>query len=118
RTTEPAGLEVSIQLSEVNIEGLQRLEASLRIRPFGKERNAKAKQAQADLIPRLFQSLRSHLQSSTEQRIRQRWPFTVGLRVYPMLPSQEVAGILEGQTLNLSLSGVSFVADQEPGCEY
>jgi hypothetical protein len=60
------------------------------------------------LGPRLFESLRSFLHASPEQRSNERWPCTRPLHVYPILADQRLGEVIEGVGKDVSRSGVSF----------
>ena len=68
--------------------------------------------------PRLFQSMRAYLQGSVEQRMRERWPFTQRVGVYPVTARLEVGSALEGFGRDVSLGGVRLLAPQEPPTEF
>jgi serine/threonine protein kinase len=107
RKSQDVGLEVYIQVSETRASG-HLSEALIRIRSLGEDQ-PEAHQTRRALVPRVFQSLRGVLQASVEQRTQQRWPWTAGLRVCPILPNLEVAEILEARARNISLGGMNFL---------
>jgi len=71
-----------------------------------------------DMAPRLFQSIRAHLQTNPDQRGEQRFPFTQLLRIYPVLPDLQLAGVQEARARNLSRGGLSLVAPSELPSKY
>lgn len=115
--TDRTGLEVWVQLPEPTAGDQHLLEAFLRIRPLG-EVNADQDLVHRSLVPQLFQGLRAYLQANPEQRNQQRWPCELPLRVFALSPSREIAGVLEGQTRNISQGGLSFVTGQKLCCEH
>ncbi len=125
RTEEPAGLEITLQFSDsVHLSVADRQlthtknsESAIRIRPFGEE-DLKQEHGRRETVRRLFQSVRAFLQAGPEQRAQQRWPLNEPLRVYPILPNLEVAGVLEARVRNISQGGLSFLTHQELASDY
>ena len=91
-------------------------EARIGVRPAGE--NAECAAAHLpQLAPRLFDSMRCYLQASPDQRREDRWQCPQPLHVYPVMPSLELEGILEGISRNISMGGVSFRVSQPPHAE-
>jgi serine/threonine protein kinase len=113
------GLEILIQISAASMP-VHLSETTIRIRSFGKDNGEvdKVRRQQMVLVPRLFQSLRGFLQASPEQRAQQRFPFPGTLRVCPILPNLEVAGVIEAHGRNISQGGMSFLVPSEMQLEF
>jgi serine/threonine protein kinase len=88
-------------------------EARMRVYPAGGNRFHIAR-VLPELAPRLFDSMRSYLQSSPDQRSEDRWPCPQPLHVYPVKPNLELDQVLEGISRNISLGGVSFRILEKP----
>jgi serine/threonine protein kinase len=91
-------------------------EARMRVRPAG-ENAERAVSLLPELAPRLFDSMRSYLQASPDQRREDRWQCPQPLHVYPVMPSLELEEVLEGISRNISLGGVSFRVSKPPRAE-
>jgi serine/threonine protein kinase len=74
----------------------------------------KMKRIVAELAPHIFDSLRSFLQASPEQRACIRQPFPQPLHVYPVLPDLELAEMIAGVGRNLSSGGIRFCLPKPP----
>jgi serine/threonine protein kinase len=105
--SQPRWLEVDLEVEAPSGARSRLTQAHVRIRPRGGEPAVMARIA-ATLAPQLFDSLRSYLQATQEQRAQERWPFEQPVRVYPVLPDLELAEVIGGVGKNISLRGVSF----------
>jgi hypothetical protein len=112
----PRRLEVDLHV--VPLAGLHTwlTEAHVRVRPAGGAPDQMAR-ITAELAPQLFDSLRSYLQASPEQRAEARRPCPHPLHVYPVLPDLELADAIEGLGRNISPGGISFRLPQLPPTE-
>ncbi len=91
-------------------------EARVRLRPLSGSPDQVGR-ILADAGPRLFDSIRSYLQAGPEQRARDRWPCTLPLQVYPVLPDLELGAVLDAVGRNISYGGINFRAAQAPTTE-
>ena len=58
------------------------------------------------------------MQGNTEHRLRERWPFTQRVGIYPVLANLEIGKALEGWGCDVSLGGVRLLAPEEPPSEF
>jgi serine/threonine protein kinase len=91
----------------------QLAEARLRIRSIGGSSDSVA-QVLAATGPRVFESLRTHLQAAPERRSQPRWPCSAPLHVYPTRADGQVEPPLAGSSLDISCGGVGFVVPRPP----
>ncbi len=100
-------IEVHLRVGSFDAQRVRLTEAHARLRPLGGEPDRMASTL-ADLAPQLFDSLRSYLQASTEQRAEERRPFAQPLRIYPVLPDLELGEAMEAVGRNISSGGIGF----------
>ncbi|HVS40042.1 MAG TPA: PilZ domain-containing protein, partial [Gemmataceae bacterium] len=113
----PAGLNVQLYFQPADAPDKNQREAVVRVGLFGDHGSSRATLLPAT-APRVFQSLRAYLQGSTEQRTRERWPFTQHVEIYPLLANLEIGKVLEGWGRDVSLGGVRLLVAEEPGSEF
>jgi hypothetical protein len=114
---QPRGLEVRLEVPPPEAPNTRLSEARVLIRPLGSHGDEVARVLEK-MAPELFDSMRSYLQPSLEQRGEERWPCPEPLRVYPVLPRLELAEVLEATGKNISQGGVSFQVLRRPPSEH
>jgi hypothetical protein len=70
-----------------------------------------------EMAPQLFDSFRSFLQASPEQRREERRPYLHPVHVYPVFPDLDLGDLIEGTGKNLSSGGIGFRVSQVPPVE-
>jgi serine/threonine protein kinase len=109
----PPHLEVRLEAQPVPRPETRLSEVVVRVHPRGGEGD-QASRLLAGLGPQLFESLRSYLQASPEQRAEERWPCTHPLHVHPVLPDLDLAEVLEATGKNISHGGINFRVSAPP----
>ncbi len=113
----PAGLNVELRFQPADAPDANQREAVVRVGLFG-DHGRRRETLLPATAPRIFQSLRAYLQGNTEQRTRERWPFTQRIGVYPVLSNLIIGKPLEGWGRDVSLGGVRLLAPEEPRSEF
>jgi hypothetical protein len=113
----PVGVEMEVRLQPADAMDANQREAVVRVSLFGDHGALKGTLLPLT-APRLFQSLRAYLQGGTDQRGRERWPFTQRVGVYPILAHLEIGRALEGRGRDVSPGGARLQVPQEPPSEY
>lgn len=106
-------LEIEVHVAPIYGPDQRLSEARMRLRPYSGDAQLQDRYL-TEMGPLLFDSLRSYLQATPEQRGRERWLATDPVRIYPVLPDLEFGEVLEGATRNLSYGGVGFRVPRPP----
>jgi serine/threonine protein kinase len=115
-TTRPTRLELQLQPPSLQGTGHRIAEARVRLRLTGGDPTL-VNRILPGLAPQLFDSIRSYLQASPEQRSNERRPCSLPLHAYPVLPDLELGEVLEGTARNVSVAGISFRVARKPAEE-
>jgi serine/threonine protein kinase len=113
----PPQLEVHLEVQPVPRPETRLSEAVVRVHPRGGQGD-QASRLLAGLGPQLFESLRSYLQASPEQRAEERWPCTHPLHVHPVLPDLDLAEVMEATGKNISHGGINFRVAAPPPTDH
>jgi len=113
----PAGVEMRLCFQPADATDANQREAVVHLVLFG-DHGALKDTLLSSTAPRLFQSLRSYLQGSADQRGCERWQFTQRVGIYPILAHLEIGRALEGRGRDISLGGARLQVPQEPPSEY
>jgi hypothetical protein len=70
------------------------------------------------ISPKVFETIRTYFQSPPEQRVRERVPLSLAVRIYPVLPDLELAETVDAMTRNVSFGGMSLVAKSMPPVDH
>lgn len=70
------------------------------------------------ISPKVFETVRTYFQAAPEQRVRERIPLSLPVRVYPVLPDLELAETMEATTRNVSFGGMSLLAGARPPVDH
>jgi hypothetical protein len=70
------------------------------------------------ISPKVFDTIRTYFQSPPEQRVRERLPLSLPVRVYPVLPDLELAETVDGTTRNVSFGGMSLLTKTKPPVDH
>jgi serine/threonine protein kinase len=104
------GLEVQIQLEPV--AGLAQLaQAQVRVQPYGPITPQTA-QDFAEMGPEVIAGVRAYMGEEIDQRCQTRWPCTLPVRLYPVLPNLRLDQRRVGACRNLAFDGVNFRTEQ------
>jgi serine/threonine protein kinase len=113
----PPQLEVRLEVPPRPRSETHLSEAVVRVQPRG-GKGDQASRLLAGLGPQLFESLRSYLQASPEQRSEERWPCTHPLHVHPVLPDLDLAEALQATGKNISHGGINFRVPAPPPTDH
>ncbi|HZY85045.1 MAG TPA: protein kinase [Gemmataceae bacterium] len=113
----PPHLEVHLEVRPVPRPETRLSEAVVRVHPRGGQGD-QASRILAGMGPQLFESLRSYLEASPEQRAEERWPCTHPLHVYPVLPDLGLAEVVQATGKNVSHGGINFRVAAPPPTDH
>jgi len=117
RKPRPAGLNVRLRFRPAEAPETNHREALVRVGLFG-DHGPGREALLHSAAPRIFRSLRAYLQGSTEQRLRERWPFEQRIGFRPILPHLEIGKEVEGRGRDVSVGGVRLLLPGEPPGEF
>jgi serine/threonine protein kinase len=106
-------LEVEIEVDPVIGPQTRITEATVRVRYPGRDREQTDRILET-MAPQVFDSVRLYFQATQEQRQRVRWPLNEPVHVYPVLPDLDLAEVLEGVVLNVSVGGACVRVARRP----
>ena len=103
----PFNVEIRIQVRPLRGKTVGMSEARVSIRPVW-ERGPRVGRVLEQTAPQIFESLRSFLQASPEQRIEERLPFSHPVRVFPLRDGHEIGEPIHGMCEDISRTGIRF----------
>jgi serine/threonine protein kinase len=105
------GFEVQIHLQPIAGPAPQLAQAHVRVEPYGPV-TAQTAQDVAEIGPEIITSVRSYLGEVNDQRSQVRWPCTLPVRLYPVLPNLRLDSRRVGACRNLAFDGINFRTEQ------
>ncbi len=112
-----SGLEVQVLLQDLPEPVAQKVEAIIRIQPYGAA-NARLNEEITQIGPAVIDSVRTYLQAEPDQRGRERWPCRHPLHLYPVFPDLHLGEPVTARGKDISVGGIGLRVQQPLPSEY
>jgi serine/threonine protein kinase len=112
-TSRPPRLELQLQTPAMLGSHQPLAEARVRLRLMSGDPTL-LNRVLPEVAPQIFESLRSYLQASPEQRCNQRRACLLPLHAYPVRSDLELGEVIEGVGRNISVTGINFRTTRQP----